>query len=945
MKAIIRAVGAAVVLGSVLLALPVALIKMVGYPLPRVVPSWDQISMAFDLGDVASTTIFKALACVLWLVWAWFVVAALSEAIAHLRGLAGARIPRRANPAQQVVARLVTSLAVVVTSLVSRSTVAPAEPGPLPAIELVNQITTTPPPLSPDPIEASAAQGATTRAHSGSPTWTVRHRDSLWRIADRALGDGARWREIYELNRAVIGEDPARITKGTSLVLPADATVSQPSSADAVHVVQLGDTLSAIAAETLGDPSRFTELFDANVGKAQPDGEALRDPNLIRPGWSLDMAASMTAEVQEAGGDGAPSSARPPAVSIPIPGEPGVESDASDGVSFGAEATTVVPAPASTVAPADQPAGTGAPNTTAVPGDPPGSPVEDDKDRFPLGGLVVGLPVLAGAALLVRLKMLRRNQMRHHLPGRLIVNPPMECEPLERHVRALSSDDRVSLLDATLRLLTRSLREAPTLEMPPVWGVQHGEGGVELLLQHPGAVAPPGFVALHEGWSWALDPAWSLEELSSLVETESPALPALVGIGLTAEGAVFLNVEHCGLIGVEGDASRVESFLMGCALDLATPTWVQGLVSVLVDDMAGDLASLEDVELVEDRGATLAQLVAQARSSTRALGTRTVVAARGRSDDVWPLSVMISATLADADAAQTEDLALLANARTGAVAIVAGEVPQATWRLSIGADGQAELAPLGLALDLSALDGEVMTRAAQLLGAAAETEGLAPVLDLTAGAEVRSSSPAPVVDLCGEVEVRVLGPVEVTGWDRPPSRRMTTELVVYLATHPGKAIASDRLRCALWPLKDSSSWGAGADPTLKSVVSRARGGLGDDSTGNRHLPEGTTAGYQLGERVWCDWTSFTAAVHAARARRARRGDGVAARRVVACSRCPLCRCGCGHLFMGMVGVDHLGDRGEGQLCSRPTGGDGPRCQRHQNRHLGGTTGIVGHPEP
>ncbi|MGK2957734.1 MAG: AfsR/SARP family transcriptional regulator, partial [Acidimicrobiales bacterium] len=223
----------------------------------------------------------------------------------------------------------------------------------------------------------------------------------------------------------------------------------------------------------------------------------------------------------------------------------------------------------------------------------------------------------------------------------------------------------------------------------------------------------------------------------------------------------------------------------------------------------------------------------------------------------------ISKTLGDGNDVQAADLSQLANAQAGAAVITSGEIPDVTWRLSINADGQATLAPLDLTLDLSALDPKVMTQAAKLLGAAAETQSLAPVLDLTTPIEAKTPSPMPEVLLSGEVEVRVLGPVEVTGWDRPPSRRMTTELVVYLATHPGKAIASDRLRCALWPLKDSSSWGEGADPTLKSVVSRARGGLGDDSTGNRHLPEGTTAGYQLGERVWCDWTSFTTAVQAA----------------------------------------------------------------------------------
>lgn len=49
--------------------------------------------------------------------------------------------------------------------------------------------------------------------------YVVKKGDCLWRIAEKELGDGMRWSEIYERNREVIGEDPNLIFVGTKLQL------------------------------------------------------------------------------------------------------------------------------------------------------------------------------------------------------------------------------------------------------------------------------------------------------------------------------------------------------------------------------------------------------------------------------------------------------------------------------------------------------------------------------------------------------------------------------------------------------------------------------------------------------------------------------------------------------------------------------------------------------
>lgn len=51
-------------------------------------------------------------------------------------------------------------------------------------------------------------------------SYFVQKGDCLWSIADKLLGDGLGWTEIYEVNRDVIGEDPNLIYIGTKLWLP-----------------------------------------------------------------------------------------------------------------------------------------------------------------------------------------------------------------------------------------------------------------------------------------------------------------------------------------------------------------------------------------------------------------------------------------------------------------------------------------------------------------------------------------------------------------------------------------------------------------------------------------------------------------------------------------------------------------------------------------------------
>ncbi|MGE5706979.1 MAG: peptidoglycan-binding protein, partial [Bacteroidota bacterium] len=61
--------------------------------------------------------------------------------------------------------------------------------------------------------------------------YTVKAGDNLSKIAKEQLGDGERWREIYELNKDVIGANPSLIQIGAQLKMPAKAEAAKSAEA------------------------------------------------------------------------------------------------------------------------------------------------------------------------------------------------------------------------------------------------------------------------------------------------------------------------------------------------------------------------------------------------------------------------------------------------------------------------------------------------------------------------------------------------------------------------------------------------------------------------------------------------------------------------------------------------------------------------------------------
>lgn len=115
----------------------------------------------------------------------------------------------------------------------------------------------------------------------------VRPGDTLVSLAHGKLGDGGRWRELWELNRDFI-PNPRTLLPGQTLRLPQqcheapheEGADTGPGAAERIYVVRSMDSLSWIAKRELGAGARWREIWLLNRDR-------LPSPNLLHPGMTL----------------------------------------------------------------------------------------------------------------------------------------------------------------------------------------------------------------------------------------------------------------------------------------------------------------------------------------------------------------------------------------------------------------------------------------------------------------------------------------------------------------------------------------------------------------------------------------------------------------------------------------------------------------------------------
>lgn len=764
----LRAAAALIVLTALVVVLPALLAVTVGNPMR----AWPDLRA----GDLSDTAVVGVLAAVAWVAWVQFAIAVVAEV---LTVIAGIRLPATLPgvlPGQRQLAHMLVVAAFVVAPLqlgthpatgagaalksAARPTVVAAAPAvyatPAGAAETSGVHEAA-------PIAGTGAAGQAPAA--GHAVYTIQDDGpgTFWDLADHFLGDGRRWQEIWDLNTGhrqgdgTVMTSPNLLRPGWTVTLPADAALSaadravtasgagDSTSNDAAQVtgettaqtiaevvVRRGDTLSGIAVEH--DVADWHRLWEENQNRPQPGGRTFTDPDVILPGWTIDVPDKQPS---------APSPAGTPTRPIETlrADEKTGETDAEQPVSREATTTPPTVSPSPTVEDALPET---APDTASTVGEEPSTSEAPDfslaATLFGAGGLL-----LAGASA-EALRRHRRRQLRHRRLGRAIVATPPQLSGVERAVTSGAGVADVRWLSEALRGLVHlqtagpaGASQPPHGGLPDVVAARLSGHDLELVLAEPRHQAPGAWTVHDSGTRWTLGRSAPTGFDPSAAGRLLAPYPALASVGYTDGGDYWLlDLERAGSVALTGDPARCLDLARFIAAELAHNTWSEQL-AVTLAGFGQEIVDLnpDRVTVTGDPAIAVTRSLAQLRNVAWALKSAGIDVLTGRLRDVaadllFPQVVLLADT---DDPDLLEELTPLLeavrgdregkNGRTAAAVVLIGRQPpadRAAWELHVDQDGALHIPTLGLDLIAQQLPAHQAAQLAQLLTVAARTD-------------------------------------------------------------------------------------------------------------------------------------------------------------------------------------------------------------------------------
>ncbi|MGW2610191.1 LysM peptidoglycan-binding domain-containing protein [Streptomyces mirabilis] len=736
----------------------------------------------------------------------------------------------------------------------------------------------------------------------------------------------------------------------------------------ATVTVQPGDYLSEIAQKELGDGAKWPKLFEASRGKPQPHGlPEITDPDVIYPGQQVtvpgarDERHEKPAEGESGGTSSTPPSANAPHsghkpgadhtdTQVPAPGQstaPAPQTSASStpssrptrqpGQEQGAGSAAPRPSASTSEMASAEPSASDAPSPTATaPQEPASSPASGTLQLR----TVLGAGALLAAAVTGALALRRLLQRRRRKPGETIAIAS-EISPAEAQLAAAAEPGGAARLDVALRTLAHQAAQDGDGELPQLRAARIGARTLEVLPEDLAHEPRAPFAVGKNGW-WLLPADAPLLDEEAAREVPAP-YPALVTISSTESGyLVLLNLAQVPALLLDGNPVHITEVCTSLALELGMSPWASD-VEVVTIGFGEDLPQLLPTARIAH--------MRQAAHALRDLSERLLEAHQMPETQHQPYLLLCASALdadlawefADViDKAGTVPVTLVAPASTAAAHFPEAEILNASlgepqqldytgteitvqrlehaaylqiatalkvsgqpahpaegpWQevpdepdsrqqpqrlvperttaptsdaatgpsSAEAADVRAEVFPALLAASTNPAG----LRLLPTTGAPAEAEAEDPAKEDLGTAATALSPAAPETDggegsgeegAALEVEesdahdlhapeIRVLGPVEVTGVDSTGHGPRIAQLAALLYFRPGRS--ADILCADMDPV---SRWSAS---TLNARLQGLRRSLGNDPAGHPYVPRRSSGDdpYRLSPSVRCDWTRF-----------------------------------------------------------------------------------------
>ena len=541
---------------------PLLLLALVGSPVqpPASLRTANALTQAVD-----DQAVLWLLGAVGWLLWAHLLLALTVELARQTRGstlripLPGLLFGANAALASHLIASLLlTGPAAThgaLTPAVARTMAATAATATsaTPAAPDEAALPTSAPLRHGDPLTTKPDATTTATAAPGARLIQCRvlppngrDHDTLWDIAERHLGDGMRWRDIYALNQGRLMPDGQRLTRaslihpGWILDLPADA-IALPIDAVPVNTVPV-EPVPAQAAPADPGPA------DPGPADTGPVDTGPVDPGPVVPG-PVDPRAVEHPPTPTTAGSAADATKVDPVPSRLEQHKKHLLGEHLRGENLGT---------------ASAGSDTGAQDMTDY-GTRAGDTDEPDEDvTAPV--VAAGLLGLAALGLLNALTRRRRVAARRRPTGVRAARPTADLRDLEAQLRqqARRAEDTIAAVELALHLVAH---HAPAAQLRALW--QHPDGSFELVLAgSESGPAPAPFVGGDRGWLLPADRTRFLYTLKQQPDTPPRAtganpddkqpraaapFPLLLPVGSQHGSTCLINLEPLGLVSLITD--------------------------------------------------------------------------------------------------------------------------------------------------------------------------------------------------------------------------------------------------------------------------------------------------------------------------------------------------------------------------------------------------------